>query len=132
MLQGETLNALITEYVIHYSAIRGFSGRTIDNKRTLFQRLTTFLREQPLDLEHTQDYINHLNSKQVQAYSIKTIVANIKSFIHWIIRKKKVIMEDWTIDIEIPKVHYQPEMLPTTFQAEEAIIAGTEPGKMTT
>lgn len=53
----------------------------------------------------------------------------MKAFVHWLIKKKKIQMEDWTSEIETPKVHIAPEMIPDIYQTEKVIEAGTEPGK---
>lgn len=128
MLQKETLRKLITEYVEEYMVFRDFSKNTLQNKREMFVRLCRFLGEKPLNLETAQEYVNEMRKRSLTANSIKTEVANIKAFVHWLIKKKKIIEDDWTNDIEMPKVYHSPEMLPDIFQAEKIIELGTEPG----
>ena len=128
MLQGKALQALITEYVEGYTVFRDFSKNTLQNKRDLFLRFTNFLSDRPLTLENVQLYVHDMKARKVSANSIKTETSNIKAFIHWMIKKKKIDMEDWTRDIEIPKVYITPEMLPDIYQAEKIIELGTEPG----
>lgn len=128
MLDGIALHNLITEYVEGFTVFRDFSKNTLQNKRDLFARMFHFLGEKPLNLETLQLYVNDMRTRKVSANSIKTEVSNIKAFVHWMIKKKKVVMEDWTHDIELPKVYYNPEMLPDIYQTEKVIEAGTEPG----
>src|SRR5882672_6599812 len=128
MLQERTLNQLISEYVEEYTVVRNFSKNTLLNKRDLFRRFTNFLGDRPLTLKNVQLYVSDMRNRKVSPNSIKTEISNVKAFIHWAIKKKKVQMEDWTGEIETPKVHIAPEMLPDIYQTEEVIEAGTEPG----
>lgn len=128
MLHGEPLQKLITEYVEEYTVFRDFSKSTLENKRDLFVRFSSFLSEKPLTLENTQLYVNDMRNRGVSANSIRTEISNIKAFVHWLIKKRKVQIEDWTNDIELPKVYHSPEMLPDIYQAERVIELGTEPG----
>ncbi len=128
MLQKNTLRQLITEYVEEYTIFRDFSKNTLQNKRDLFLRFTNFLGEKSLTLENVQLYVQDMKRRGVSANSINTEISNIKAFIHWIIKKKKAQMENWTGEIETPKVYHAPEMLPDVYQAEKIIELGTEPG----
>ena len=128
MLQGETLNQLIKEYVEEWTVFRDFSKNTLQNKRDLFARLCSFLKDRPLNLENTQVYVNEMRQRNLTANSIRTEISNIKAFIHWLIKKKKFLEDDWTNDIEMPKIHFAPEMLPDVYQTEKIIELGTEPG----
>ncbi|HSW88980.1 MAG TPA: tyrosine-type recombinase/integrase [Candidatus Saccharimonadales bacterium] len=128
MLSGNILKELLTEYVEEYTIARNFSAKTLGNKRGQFSRLSTFLGEEPLNLTTLQQYVNALRSRGVTPNSIHTEIANIKAFLHWIIRKRKMQMDDWTTEIDLPKVHIIPKMIPDTYQAEQLIILGTEPG----
>lgn len=128
MLQKETLSLLITEYVEEYTLLRNFSINTLRNKRELFLRFMKFLGERPLTLENVQLYIFDMQNRGVSPSSIKTEISNVKAFIHWLQKKKKLLKDDWTSDIETPKEHYIPEMLPDSYQTEKVIELGTEPG----
>lgn len=85
--------------------------------------------DRPLTLENVQLYVSDKMERGVKPNSIKTEISNIKAFIHWAIKKKKIQMEDWTGEIDTPRVHVAPEKLPDIYQAEEVIEAGTEPGQ---
>jgi len=128
MLRGKTLHNLITEYVEEYTIFRDFSKNTLNNKRDLFARFYAFLGSKPLTLENVQLYVLSMKDRNVSANSIKTEVSNIKAFVHWLIKKKKLMDNDWTSEIELPNIHLAPEMLPDIFQAEKIIELGTEPG----
>lgn len=129
MLQKKRLYQLITEYVEEYSLLKDFSKNTLQNKRELFLRFIKFLGDRPLTLDNVQLYVKDMKDRNVSANSIKTEIANVKAFIHWLIKKKKIQMEDWTGEVETPRVHHAPEMLPDIYQAEKCIELGTEPGR---
>lgn len=137
-LKGDLLNQAINAWVEDYSAIKNFTEKTKLNKRELFCRLKRFLRNEAFNLQNVELYLKQLREKGChpdpkksrpwQPSSILDEVRFLRAFVRYLARKK-YITEDFSEQIEKPKVPDKIKDMVSIEQAEKIILVGTEPNK---
>jgi len=73
---------------------RGFTQKTILNKREALNRLETFLGNLELSFKSSLEYMKHLHKNGWQTNSIKAEFKIIKAFISYLFNQEKVDAKD--------------------------------------
>ena len=116
-----------SKYLDEYCQIEmNLSERTILNKRYAFKRLFKYINKCSLNIESCRGYTVHLYKKGWSNVSIGAELKMIKAYVAYLF-KRKIIKEDWSQDIILPKVTRKPLNIVSANEAEDIIIVGTNP-----
>lgn len=126
-LSYKELEKVIPIYLKHCTIERGFSPKTVKNKRHCLYRLLRFLRTVRLSLESLKRYTEYIYNKEWSNSSIATELKIIKTFINFL-ESHKYIEQSWSSEVVLPKVKRRPFNIVPAEVAEKIIVTGSEPG----
>ncbi|WP_209122287.1 phage integrase SAM-like domain-containing protein [Alkalihalobacillus sp. BA299] len=115
------LEALLAEY-IHDNLTKGFTEKTISNKRHEFKHFKAFIYEkrgikeiESITSHDLKAYIRYKQQAGLQSQSIVSMLKMVKAFFNWCV-KEEYLKENPMNKVDMPKV---PKKLITGFTANE-------------
>lgn len=127
-MNGDLLREAIRIFIEEYSRELGLLPKTIKNKRNGLTRFLTFLGDKPLTLENVRAYILYMAEKGVVPSSIRQEIKYIKALLHFLQKRKYITRdENFSEEIDTPKVRKRVKQFISEELAEQVIISGTEP-----
>jgi site-specific recombinase XerD len=128
MLHGQKLQDAYDDFIINYSTEKGLTPKTIRNKKDILGKLIPFLEGRPLTFETCRQYSLFMyDNGWTKPNSKVNIIKNLRAFVAFLY-DREYIEVNFAHKLVKPKVNREPLRLPSEQDAENCIIAGTEPG----